>query len=368
MTKKLSRPELDILKKYTPGKPMEEVKREYNLTEVIKLASNENPLGPSPKAIDAIKNEAANVHIYPDGSAAHLREKLAEKLGVCAGSIMLGSGGEEIIKMIGYAFIDNGDEVIYAVPSFDLYEMAVNLMGGVSVRVPLTKDFEHDFEAFIEKVNTKTKIIFVCNPNNPTGNIMDRNKVEYLVNHIPEDVLLVLDEAYFEYAKVNPDYPDGLDILKKRPNTIIIRTFSKVAGLAGLRVGYLISSKSIIDEMSKVKNVFNSNRIAQAAAIAALDDEAHIDGTVHLNYESLEMMKNYFNKKGLSYVPSNANFIWVNVCCDTRIVNEALLKEGVIIRPGFLWGYDEYIRVSTGTIQQTEVFINKLDKVLQNNL
>ena len=365
MSKHLFRSELKSLNKYVPGKPIEEVKRDYNLTKVVKMASNENPIGPSSKAIEAIRKEAANIHIYPDGSALDLREKLANRLGVNADQIMFGNGGEEIIKMIAYAFIAKDDEVIFAKPSFELYDIAAYLMGGIAVKVPLTKDFEHDFQAFVEKVTAKTKIIFVCNPNNPTGNIMSQDKVIYLVENIPDDVVLVLDEAYFEYAKQNPNYPDGLDILYNRPNTIIIRTLSKVAGLAGLRIGYMISSKEIVGEMSKVKNVFNVNRIAQVAGFAALGDEEHIERTVALNYESLGMMKDYFIKKGFYYVPSNANFIWVNVNQDTRIVYEELLKEGVIIRPGFLWGFDEFLRVSSGTIEQTNTFINKLDIVLK---
>ncbi len=365
MSKSLFRPELEALKKYVPGKPIEEVKKEYGLTDVLKLASNENPLGPSKKAIEAIQREATQVHIYPDGIAAELREKLANKYKIKADNIMFGNGGEEIIKMIAYAFIDKDDEVIFGTPSFALYDISTNLMGGKAIKIPLTTDFKHDFKTFIENVTDKTKAIFVCNPNNPTGNIMTRDEVNYLVNNISDDILLVLDEAYFEYAKVNPDYPDGLDILRDRPNTIIIRTFSKVAGLAGVRVGFMISNEELIGEMTKVKNVFNSSKIAQAAAIAALDDEDHIDKTVKLNYESLGLMIDYFNEKNLSFIPTNTNFVWVNVGHDTRIVNEELLKEGVIIRPGFLWGFDEYIRISSGTIEQTKVFVEKLDIVLK---
>lgn len=362
----LFRKELETLKKYVPGKPIEEVKKEYGLTDIVKLASNENPLGPSPKAIEAIKNEAANIHIYPDGSAAELRGKMAKKLNISADQIMFGNGGEEIIKMLAYALVGSEDEVIFAWPSFSLYDIATSQMGGKAVRIGMKEDFKHDFKAFIEAVNDKTKMIYVCNPNNPTGNIMTVDEVNYLIDNIPQDVILVLDEAYYEFARVNPNYPNGLDILAKRPNTILIRTFSKVAGLAGIRVGYMISSEAIISEMTKVKNVFNLNRIAQVAGMAALDDDDHINKTVELNYISLGMMEEFFDSKNLVYTESNANFVWVNVGYDSRVINEELLKRGVIIRPGFLWGSDNYIRVSTGTIEHTQRFIDALEDVLDN--
>lgn len=358
------RPEMATLKKYVPGKPIEEVAKEYGVTDIVKLASNENPLGPSPKAIEAIQKAAHEIHIYPDGAAAELTQKLAKKLDILPQQIMFGNGGEEIIKMLAYAMIEPGDEVIFAWPSFSLYDIATSVMGGKSVVLKMTPDFKHDFDAFIGSVTPKTKMIYVCNPNNPTGNIMTKAEVDYLVNHIPLSVVLILDEAYFEFAQVNPEYPNGLEILSSRPNTIIIRTLSKVAGLAGLRVGYMISSEAIISEMTKVKNVFNLNRIAQVAAIAALDDDDHIRKTVDLNYISIGMMEEFFDSKGLTYTTSNANFVWVDTGYDSRLVNEELLKRGVIIRPGFLWGSDGYIRVSTGTIEQTQRFIDAFEDVL----
>ncbi len=358
------RKELETLKKYVPGKPIEDVKREYGLTDIVKLASNENPLGPSPKAKQAIVDAVSSVHIYPDGAALDLRKKLADFYGISDDMIMFGNGGEEIIKMLAYAMIEKGDETIFAWPSFSLYDIATNLMGGKSVPVKTVGNFKHDFKSFVAAITDKTKMIFVCNPNNPTGNIMTKEEVDYLVDNIPEHIVLVLDEAYYEFAKVNPQYPNGLDYLAKRPNTVVVRTFSKVAGLAGLRVGYMISSPQIISEMTKVKNVFNSNRIAQIAAMAAIDDQKHIAKTVELNYISIGMMEEFFDVKGLSYAPANANFVWVNVGRDSRVVNEELLKRGIIIRPGFLWGEDDYIRISTGTIEQTQRVIDALDEIL----
>lgn len=362
--KNLFRKEVLTLKRYVPGKPIEEVKKELGLEDIVKLASNENPLGPSKKAVEAIKKEAENIHIYPDSSAAAVRERLAERYNLTPDQIVLGNGGEEILKFIAATFINEGDEAIMAVPSFGLYATSVAHMGGKPIQIPL-KSYKHDFEAFIENITDKTKLIYVCNPNNPTGNIMTAEDVDYLIDNISDDIVVVLDEAYYEYAIKNPQYPIGLDILKKRPNTILLRTFSKVAGLAGIRTGYALTSKEIVNEMTKVKGVFNANRLAQVASIAALEDQVHIDKTVELNYESMGRMVEYFEKKDLEYIKSNSNFIFVNISSDSRIVFQKLLEQGVIVRPGFLWNWDEWIRVSTGTMEQTERFIEVLDIVLQ---
>lgn len=359
------RKEMEMLKTYVPGKPIEDVMRTYNVTDIVKLASNENPLGPSPLAIKRIQEEACNIHLYPDGAALQLRTALAEKHDVNIDQILIGSGGEQIIKLIAHALINEGDEVIFANPSFGMYEIMSTHIGAKCLSIPLTEDMKHDFKQFKEQINSKTKIIYICNPNNPTGNIMTRSEVENFLKVIPEDIVVLLDEAYFEYAALDPDYPNGLDILKDRENTIILRTFSKVSGLAGLRVAYCFSNPRMISEMTKIKGVFNANRIAQYAALASMKDDKHLDETLELNRKSLEMMMNYFDANGLEYVKSHTNFIFVNIKKDSRLVNEELLKKGIIIRPGFLWGYDDYIRVSTGTLEQTEAFINGLDDVLK---
>ena len=356
--------EVLTLKRYVPGKPIEEVKKELGIEDIIKLASNENPLGPSKKAVEAIKKEAENIHIYPDAGVTTLREKLAQKYEISPDQIVVGNGGEEIIKFIAQTFINEGDEAIMAVPSFGLYATSVSHMGGIPIQIPL-KDYKHDFSTFIERINDKTKIIYVCNPNNPTGNIMSQEEIDYLLQNIPENIVLVLDEAYYEYAVKNTEYPDGLKILKERPNTIILRTFSKVAGLAGIRTGYGLTSEEIVNEMTKVKGVFNANRLAQAAAVAALEDEEHIEKTVELNYKSFEMMEKYFEEKNLEYIKSNSNFMFANVGMDSRIVFQKLLEKGIIVRPGYLWSWDDWIRISTGTIEQTERFLQTLNEILK---
>jgi histidinol-phosphate aminotransferase len=364
MSRNLFRKELDILRPYVPGKPIEEVQKEYGIDKIEKLASNENPLGPSPKSVEAIIREVQNINFYPDSYAMKLKEAIAEKVGLTHENIVVGNGGEQTLAMVAQVFIDHGDEAIMADTTFSLYETSVLNMGGVAVKLPL-KNYKHDLDGFVEKINDKTKIIYICNPNNPVGNILTKNEIYDFVAKVPEDIVILFDEAYYNYAKVNPEYPETLDILVKRPNTIILRTFSKVGGVAGVRVGYVLTSKEIATQMGKVKDVFNVNSLAQVAALAVLEDEEHIEKTIKLNYESLALMEKYFDENNLEYVKSNANFIFVNVGVHSKWVFEELMKQGVIIRPGFLWGWDNWLRVSTGTIKQTEKFIKALDRILK---
>jgi histidinol-phosphate aminotransferase len=359
------RKELENLKEYVPGKPIEDVMRAHGLKSIVKLASNENPLGPAPRAIEAIKKEAEHVNIYPDGQALDLRDKLAKKHGMKLEEIIIGSGGEQILKLMAHTFINEGDEVIFAAPSFALYDIMSSHMGAKCHSVPLTEDFKHDFDAFKKLINDKSKLVYVCNPNNPTGNIMTKEEVMNFIKILPDTCVLMLDEAYFEYAIHDPNYLDGLEILKDRPNTVVLRTFSKVAGLAGLRIGYAFSSAEIIREMTKVKGVFNANRLGQVAALASLEDEEHIEKTITLNKASLDKMKAFFDENKMSYVPSHTNFIFVNINMSSRVAYEELLKLGVIIRPGFLWGQENYIRVSSGTIEETDIFLNALKQIIQ---
>lgn len=363
MSKNLYRNELALFKPYVPGKPIEEVKREYGLEKIEKLASNENPLGPSPKALEAITNEMKTINIYPDPQATALKEALAEEYGIGPEHIVVGSGGEQLLQLIAQTFINAGDEAIMADTTFDLYASTVSFLGGVPVRVPL-KNYKHDFEEFIRKINDRTKLIYVCSPNNPTGNIATKAEVEYLIDNTPEDVVIFFDEAYYDYAKVNPDYPETVDILKKRPNTIILRTFSKVAGIAAVRVGYVFTSAEIAGQMNKIKPTFSVNKLAQAAALGALKDKEHIEKTVKLNYEAMGMMEEYFEKMKLEYIKSNSNFVFVNTGKDSRVIFQKLMEKGIIIRPGYAWNWDTWIRVSTGTMEQTKLFIEKLDELL----
>ncbi|MCH4886065.1 histidinol-phosphate transaminase [Acidaminobacter sp. JC074] len=358
------RKEMSKLKPYIPGKSIEEVMKAYQVVDIVKLASNENPLGPSELAIKSIQERAPYVHLYPDGSALELRNKLAYKYSVDPNQILIGSGGEQIIKLVAQTFIDGGDEVIFANPSFTMYEIMSTHIGAKCLSLDLTDDFKHDFDGFKKAITDRTKLIYICNPNNPTGNIMTNHELNSFLKDIPEHIIVMLDEAYYEYACHDATYPNGIEILKTRPNTIVLRTFSKISGLAGMRIAYCFSSAEITQEMNKIRGVFNANKLAQHAAVASMDDEDHLDKTLKLNKASMKRMMDYFDEKDLDYVESHTNFIFVNVKKNSKEVYEALMKKGVIVRPGFLWGYDDYLRVSTGTVEQTNKFIQALDETL----
>lgn len=366
MGKELFRKELAKFRPYIPGKPLEEVKREYGLTEIEKLASNENQLGPSQMAMDAIIKAVHDINLYPESSAIDLRKDIAEHLGVKLENIVVGNGGEELLSVTAQTFINEGDEIITADPSFGIYITTTSLLGAKVVSIPL-KNKNYDFDSIIEAVTDKTKIIFICNPNNPTGSIVTKHELDHFFENIPDDVVILLDEAYYEFAAVNEDYPNGIEYLSKRPNTIVLRTFSKVYGIAGLRVGYIITSENIAAEMNKVKLTFDVNRLAQEAARGALKDKEHVNKTVEMNYKSLGLMEAFFEEAGIDYFKSYANFIFADVNMNSGTVFEEMIKRGVIIRPGHLWGWDNWIRVSTGNIDQTQKFINNLREVLNEN-
>jgi len=363
MSKDLFRKQLAGIRPYVAGKPVEEVQRELGIDVIEKLASNENQLGPSPMAVEAILEEVNSINTYPDANVTKLRTDLGKFLDIDMDRIVVGNGGEQMIDVIARTFINEGDEAIMADTTFGLYASTVILYGGVPVELPL-KDYKQDLEAFVKNINDKTKLIYVCNPNNPTGIINTKEDLDYLFSKVPDDIVVVLDEAYYDFATVNPQYPNSMEILKKRPNTIILRTFSKVAGIAGVRVGYVISSLEIVSEMNKVKGTFYVNRLAQAAAIGALKDVEHVKKTVKLNYESLGVMEKYFDEKKLEYIKTNANFIFVNVNMNSKVVFQKLMEKGIIIRGGFLWKWDNWIRVSTGTVKQSEKFVKALNEVL----
>lgn len=358
------RNEVATLKPYVPGKPVDELKREFGLTEVIKLASNENPIGPSPLAIEKIKEAVSGINIYPDDYGFELKQKIAAKYNLEVENIVLGDGGTEIIKIIAGTFINAGDEAVMPATTFGKYGAEIAFLGGKPVKVPL-KDYQIDYETMIKSITPKTKLFYICNPNNPTGKIVPAETIEYIAKSVPENVVLVLDEAYYDYAIRNKDYGDSLKILANRPNTIILRTFSKVSGVAGVRIGYVLTSKEIAANMGKVKLTFGVNNLALVAGMAALEDQAHIDKTVDLSYKSLELMEKYFEENNLEYIKSNANFVFVNVNKDGKKVYEKLLEKGMIVRGGFLWGWDTWIRISTVTVEQTEKFLKVLTEVLK---
>lgn len=347
---------------YVPGKPIEEVKRELGLDDVIKLASNENPLGPSPKAIEAMKALAANVGQYPEGSCFELRKALAAHLGVEESMLTFGAGADEVIRYIGVALLDEGDEVVMAGTTFSQYDAVATVMDSHTHVVPL-KDFTFDLDAMAEKVNDRTKLVFVTNPNNPTGTIVGADATERLLNKLPDRCILVLDEAYYEYVD-DPNYTKSVEWIREGRSVIALRTFSKIYALAGLRVGYGIAPAPIIDMVERVRLPFNVSSMAQAAAVASLADPDQVRRSREQNTKSKAYFYKHLEAMGIPYTPTQANFVWIDTQRDCKQVFTELLKRGVIVRTGDIFGCPTHIRVTTGNDAENERFINTLREVL----
>lgn len=350
------------LKPYVPGKPIEEVRREYGLTDIIKLASNENPLGPSPKAIEAMKQAVEGVGQYPDGNCFALRSAVAKHLGIGPEYLTFGAGSDEVIHEIGISLIEPGDRIIQADPTFSQYETAAVLNGCTCCKVPLVAN-THDLEAIAELIDEHTKLVFIANPNNPTGTLVAHDEVEKLLAKMPERAILVLDEAYFEYSDRH-DYPNGMKWVMEGRNVILLRTFSKIYGLAGLRLGYGIAKPEIIGYLEKVRQPFNVNSVAQAGAIAAIADQEHVARTKALNAEGKQYFYQEFDRLGLPYAESEANFVWVDLKKDSKWVFVEMLKRGVIIRTGDIFGMPTWARISTGASEENIRFVSALEEVL----
>ncbi|REJ11363.1 MAG: histidinol-phosphate transaminase [Paenibacillaceae bacterium] len=347
---------------YQPGKPIEEVKRELGLTEVIKLASNENPFGCSEAAKQAIMNELANTSLYPDGAAVALTEALAGHLGVGKDQIIFGAGSDEVILMIARAFLVPGDETIMADETFPQYRHNAEIEGAKIIEVPL-KDGRHDLPAMLEKVTDKTKIVWICNPNNPTGTIVTKDELDAFMAKVPAHVLVVLDEAYCEYID-DPAYPNGIEYVKRYPNVISLRTFSKIYGLASLRIGYGIGTPEIIRYINQVREPFNTTRYAQAAAKAALEDTAFIAECRRRNAEGLAYLKAEFDRLDLRYFEPYGNFVMFDTGIPSQKVFDALLRKGIISRARWTH-YPTHIRITVGSAEQNRKFIEALEQVLQ---
>lgn len=343
---------------YIPGKPISDVQRELGLTDIIKLASNENPLGCSKNVIRALSDALTDISLYPDGNATVLRNKLAKKHGLKPEQFIFGAGSNEIISFIAEVFLNPGDESIYAKPSFSWYDTAVLETGANPVIIPL-KDYTHDLEAMKNSITDKTKIIWICNPNNPTGTIITAKEQEEFIKAVPSNIVIVLDEAYYEFAQ-GGDYPESVPLLEKYPNVIVLRTFSKAFGLASLRVGYGMASEEIVSYLNRVRPPFNVNTLAQIAAIAALEDKDFIDEVLKVNKAGLEMLYAAFEKLGLKYVKSHANFVWVETPLSSGEMFQKLLHKGVIIRP-FM---GNWIRITVGTKEQNEMLIKAMAELL----
>lgn len=347
---------------YRPGKPISEVKRELGLDDVVKMASNENPLGPSPLAVASIQQTVGDLQYYPEDSGFHLKEKLGDRLGVSADMIVLGNGSSEIIMNVGRAFLGPKDEILTCGQSFVMYYICGHYKGNTVVQIPL-RDHRFDLDALAEAINPNTRVIFVANPNNPTGTYNTREEWERFIARVPEDVLVVLDEAYCEYVEA-PDYPNGLEYLSRYPNLLILRTFSKIYGLAGIRVGYGIGSTDVIDILHRVKLPFNANALGQDAAVAALDDEDFVNRSRQVNHEGLAYLHAFFAENGYDYVPSVTNFITVLLPFDGQIVFEKMQRRGVIIRPLRGFGIPNAIRVTVGRPEENRRFAEAFREVM----
>ena len=350
------------LKPYIPGKPIEEVKRELSLKEVVKLASNETSIGPSPLALEAIKKEVENINLYPEGSSRVLREKIAHKLNLDKEMIIIGNGADDIIDLIGMAFINEGDEVITGEITFPAYETITKIMRGKLISVKL-RNFRFDLEEIIQRINEKTKIIFLCNPNNPTGTIVKKEAVDKFMKQIPEDIIVVFDEAYYDYVE-DINYPDSLSYILEGKNVILLRTFSKIAGIAGVRIGYGIAKIELIGYLNRVVNPFTTNRLAQVAALASLDDKKHYKKVLKSNQEGKKYLYKELKKLDLFYLPTEANFIFIDLKINVNVIFKKLLKKGVIIRPGKTWGCPNFIRVTIGTFNENRKFIQALKEII----
>ena len=348
---------------YQPGRPIEEVARELGLkpSEVIKVASNENPLGPSPMAVKAMQVAVKQSHLYPDGNAFYLKNKLAEKLDIESSNLILGNGSNEIIEFVSHILLRPGDDIVVSQYCFAIYPL-VAMMMGAKVNSVSSVAYGHDLRAMLKAITPSTRIVWVANPNNPTGTLADSDDLRFLVGQVPSDVLLVIDEAYYEFL----DEPvDLLPLVKSGeiPNLLLMRTFSKIYGLAGLRIGYGIGHPDFISSMEKVRQPFNINSIAQAGAIAALDDDAHLTATRKSNEEGLRFFESVCIELGLEYVPSYANFILIKVGSGQSVF-EALQERGVIARPMGGYGLPEWIRLSVGTPNENSRSVSALKRVL----
>lgn len=367
----MATPGVKSLHPYQPGKPIEELQREYGVSNVIKLASNENPLGPSPKVSEVLSGEYMELSRYPDGNGFNLKQILSEKHGVGMDRITLGNGSSDPLEFVVRVFTQPGDEVLFSEHAFAMYPIVTQAASATAVVAP-AKDWGHDLDAMSARISDRTRVIFIANPNNPTGTWLDGDELEAFIASVPESVIVVVDEAYFEYA-IDPslrsqqgekDYPDASAWLDKYPNLVVTRTFSKAYGLAGLRVGYSLSHPDVANLMNRIRPPFNVNSLALAAACAGLKDTGHVSKAVSLNAQEMARVTETFHRMGLDYIPSVGNFVSVNVGTNGAAVYDALLREGVIVRPVANYGMPDFLRVTLGLPEENTQFLNALARVL----
>lgn len=354
------------LRPYEPGKPVEELEREYGVSNIIKLASNENPLGPTPLLFDEIRREAEGIGRYPDDSGYQLKNMLAKKHNVNANQITLGNGSCNVLELIIRAFVAPQQEVVFSQYAFAMY-FILSQAAGAKLNIVPAKSWGHDLDAMLSRVNDKTKLVFIANPNNPTGSWLTDNELEEFVKAVPANVLVIIDEAYFEYARYAKmgaeGYPDTVPWIAKYPNIIVTRTFSKAYGLAGLRIGYGIAHPDITDLMNRVRQPFNVNNIASLAARLALQDEAHLKKGLELNVNGLQQLGDGLSELGFDVIPSVGNFVCVDIKQEAKSVNEYLLHNGIIIRLVDGYGLPNHLRISVGLPEENQRLLETLGRM-----
>ena len=354
---------LKALAPYPPGKPAAELQRELGLPRIVKLASNENPWGPSPKALAALQAALPELNLYPESGCHVLRYTLSTRLGVPADHLLFGNGSDEIVGLLAAAFLEPGDNIVVSRPSFIKYEMGGQMMGAEIRRVPMV-DWKHDCAGLAAAADGRTKFIFVANPDNPVGSAVAAGEIDTLLAGAPKTSLVVLDEAYYEFAAAWADYPDGMALAKAHDNVVVMRTFSKAYGLAGLRVGYAVARPWVWDAVDRIRPTFNVNSLAQVAAAAALDDADHLTRTVDGTESGRAALDAALRGRGFEPVPSLANFLLVDFRRPAMALYEALLREGVIVRPMGMYGLSSHLRISVGLPEENDFFLAALDKVL----
>ncbi len=358
----LANRQLRELAVYEPGKPIEETARELGVdpSTIIKLASNENPLGPSPKALQAMRAMLENAHLYPDGSGFHLCKAIAAKLSVAPENVILGNGSNEVIEFLGHAFLNPGDDVVTCQYAFIVYKLLATAFGVRTIETP-SPDYRQHLDATLDAITAKTRIIFIPNPNNPTGTLISESAIDTFMSRVPDSVVVVFDEAYFEFLD---DPPDTLRFIRDGRNVVVLRTFSKIHGLAGVRIGYAIAPPPITEVLHKTRQPFNVNSIAHAGAIAALDDDAHLRETKRVIDEGRAYLQDQLAEMQIPFVPAVANFMMVNVG-DGCAVFQQLLQRKIIVRPLNGYGLPEWLRISVGTMKENEKLIAALSDVLR---
>jgi len=360
---KLAKPSLKNIRPYVPGRPVEEVFRQYGLRSIIKLASNENPLGPSPRAVAAIRQNLKEIHRYPEASAYYLKQELANIFKVKAEELIVTSGSSEAISLCLQAFVNPGDEVIFPRPSFLIYPILCHMIGATPVEIPLNADFSYDVEKIVAGITRKTKVLILCNPNNPTGTIVTRSQLNFIWKNIPRDVVVISDEAYAEYVE-EKNYGSALPWFRKHP-VLVVRTFSKIYGLAGLRIGYGIGPQEMISLMEKIRPPFNTTGLAQEAARAALKDKAYVRQSLKNNASGKRYLYKELSLLKIPFTPTQANFILCNLSKPAGSLVQELERKGIIVRHMPAPGLNEnYLRITIGTREQNEKLISQLKQIL----